>query len=77
MITNIKQFKKINENKIDKNNLPEKVELDKLSILELVEMFSEIQLVTREGYGGENEYGYIPEYIEKRLYNECVVLEGS
>ena len=57
--------------------IPKKEELDKLNIVELVEKYSSINLVTIEGYGGENKNDYLPDYISKRIRQESNELEHS
>jgi len=55
----------------------QKEDLDKLSIKELITLVEDQQLVTVEGYGGENKLGFIPNYVETRLYKEGEELENS
>ena len=52
-------------------------DLDKMSIKELVILAENKELVTLEGYGGENKLGFIPVYIDKRLRKEGTRLENS
>lgn len=54
-----------------------KEELDNMNIVELVEKYNNIEMVTREGYGGENKNGFVPLYLEERLTKEAYNLENS
>lgn len=54
-----------------------KEELDELNIVELVEKYAEKEMVTSDGYGGENKNGFIPEYLAERINKESVELENS
>lgn len=51
--------------------------LDKLPLSEIIEMVENKELVTLEGYGGENELGFLPEYVLKRLRKEGNALPNS
>ena len=51
--------------------------LDELSIEELITLVSDMKLVTREGYGGENQYGFLPEYVDKRIHKEAKQMPNS
>lgn len=57
--------------------LRDKDKLDDLSLEELVVLVDDLELVTREGYGGENKYDFLPEYVEKRIHKEAEQLSGS
>ena len=59
------------------NILPTKDELDKLTVEELVGKFSHIILIIVEGYNGENEWGFIPSYINRRVRDELEILPYS
>lgn len=54
-----------------------KESLDKLSLLEIIKMVEDVELVTREGYGGQNKLGHIPNYVLSRLNKEGTLLENS
>lgn len=54
-----------------------KEELDKMTITELVALFENNELVTVEGYGGENKLGFAPEYVTQRVRKELEYLENS
>jgi hypothetical protein len=51
--------------------------LDSLSLLEIIKMVENVTLVTREGYGGQNKLGHIPNYVLTRLNKEGTILENS
>lgn len=51
--------------------------LDKMSIKDLIILVENIELVTLEGYGGENELGLIPKYVDKRFNKEAKILSRS
>lgn len=57
--------------------LRDKDKLDELSLEELVVLVDDLELVTREGYGGENKYDFLPEYVNKRIHHEVELLPNS
>ena len=63
--------------KINENNLLSMKELDLLSIKELIDYVLGVELVTVEGYGGENKFGDIPKYVDSRVCGQLEYLEGS
>jgi len=53
------------------------LELDSMSIIELIRLVEKVELVTLEGYGGENKFGELPQYVQRRLNGECKVISHS
>jgi len=51
--------------------------LDKRPLSEIIEMVEGKELITLEGYGGENKLGNLPEYVLRRLHKEGKTLENS
>jgi hypothetical protein len=50
---------------------------NELHIFDIVRLLKGREMVTNEGYGGENKYGNLPTYIRNRVYRDCEMLEGS
>lgn len=63
--------------KLSKENILPKSVLDKMPINELVDYVDGIRLTDLEGYGGQNLYDHIPEYVRIRIRKECYYLENS